>query len=382
MTLARQGNLEEATYLAQTLWQQNQDDYTTPLLLVWLATQGNAPLAAARWAEKARWLKAGHPAVEQAWKDLPPIRGKMLVECSGQVVWPFKKINLPIAQAIKENKVAEKDLIWAAQKANQPLVRWAAAVASARRKFASQTMTPQEARDVTWPFRQINQPLGKALDAHKIDFGDLCYAIAHGYNELPLAAAIVAWQILDDRAVGKLQCFTPQKPPSKTRAVKKAKDTTTTSQALSKPVRPPSQQASSPPSPEKLPNIHPAKGKKPVAKHLQIIRGSTYLREQYARQLQKKTRLRWVAWLLLLLAMAAGFYGGFTQRWIWAGSSIVLLFVINFVLIKPFEKAAREAKNLRKGLQGEAQAIHKDPAHLAKRRMDPLFECRFTRQTR
>lgn len=64
-----------------------------------------------------------------------------LVAIAGKTFWPFRNLKGSIQELVESHKVTSRDLLWAAQNAQQPHLRWAAAVYLRREQLAQIGLT-------------------------------------------------------------------------------------------------------------------------------------------------------------------------------------------------------------------------------------------------
>ncbi len=342
LDLSKQGKFSEALHLAQKRIQEVPDDIPTLLILSWL--QRDDPLRSLYWMVLARQIDPNHSRVQKAWQELPPLSGDLLARRARNIVWPFKKINLPIQQALDEKKITVGDLAWAAQNARERVLRWASGImASSLRGKLEGDMRPEIAFGTNWPLKQIHLPIEQAIRQAKIDFGDLCYAIVNGYNELPLAAAIVATSLVYESLREDAQ------PLSKKNLVRepinvRVQPESSSSKEKEKIVVPKDS------SSEELKKPSSEKGK------LKIIRGSAYLQEQYEKNAREKSWFGWMGRTIAILGGGLTVFGSLLSKWGWVAFGFFVLLFAYVYLVAPYKRARRDSENYRKGLAGEKKA--------------------------
>ncbi len=317
--LIRQKKFQDAYYLSQKVIEENPDDLRVLLTLSWLSQN---PLEATYWAYKAYQKAPNSLQVQKAWAALPPIPTEILVHTAGKVNWHIRRINLPIQEAVNSGQVTLKDLSWATYKLhNNRLVRWAASVYGAQlQKKLTKHLTAPQALDLQWPFKNINLPIGQALRESKIDFGDLCYAVLNGRDELPAAAAIVSGLIIYDDLTNTVLDNKPtphsiarQKKAPKTpqRLTKKAGESQKPVQSKAQPKLQKKSKPAVKPDSLASQNIR----RRTTGGPLEIIQGSTYLREKHIQTQKKKLQLRHIGQTLLVLATLITIGGSVTKIW-------------------------------------------------------------------
>jgi len=123
--------------------------------------------------------------------------GTEMLNLAAAVIWPFKDLNRPLGELLTSGEVKERDLGWAAWKAYDPTVKWAAAVQLKAQDLRQIALSPAAARKVIWPFKNLKRPIGDLLDTQIINLHDLAYAVAQAYApEVRNAAAVLGAEIV------------------------------------------------------------------------------------------------------------------------------------------------------------------------------------------
>mgnify|MGYP000867949719 CR=1 FL=1 len=260
--------------------------------------------------------------------------GTDLLELAASVVWPFKDLNRPLGEVLESGEVRTRDLGWAAWNAYDPTVKWAAAVQLKAEALRQVTLSPAAAREVLWPFKDLNRPIGELLDVQTINLYDLAYAVAQArVPEVRDAAAVLGGEIVRRKLVpgGSLS---PESIPATAKEV--------------------------PPPPVATP---PVQGGVAPVQLLEIIDGSHYLTDQ----MQKKQRLGiivaigmlyvWGASLLISVgALIVGIVRGRPVSLGWSVAAAVLLG--GALLLEPqLERLLEAYDNYDKGRKGERRIV-------------------------
>ncbi len=257
-----------------------------------------------------------------------------LLDLAATIIWPFKELKRPLGELLASGEVKARDLGWAAWKAYDPTVKWAAAVQLKAKDLRQIALSPAAARKVIWPFKNLKRPIGDLLDTQIINLHDLAYAVAQAYApEVRNAAAVLGAEIVRRQ-------FKPEVPPSPRSLPPQIKQATFITSAA--PVTPTA------PTP---------------AQPMQIIDGSDYL----ARQVRQKGR--WVItlavavlylWLgSLVISVTILIVQAFQLAQVslgWSVASGVLLAGALFILSR-LERLTDEFENYRAGRKGEQRVV-------------------------
>ncbi|MBN1487080.1 MAG: NERD domain-containing protein [Anaerolineae bacterium] len=93
------------------------------------------------------------------------------------MIWPFRPKSEPkrsLGELLAEGKVTRQDLDWASAHARDPKMRkMADVVLASHHRLPNLSMTLEEARLISWPFRRLNRPLGELVDTGAVKARDL-----------------------------------------------------------------------------------------------------------------------------------------------------------------------------------------------------------------
>lgn len=261
------------------------------------------------------------------------ITGTEILALSASVVWPFKDVNRPLGEALETGDVRPRDLGWATWNAYDPIVKWAAAVQLKARELEGVELTPTAARQVVWPFKNLKRPIGELLAEQQIDLHDLAYAVAQAYKpEVREAAAVLGAEL-----VRRKLALPDAMPAAPMTALPEPQVTSPVSEtAPTPPVAPPE-----------------------PAEPLQVIGGSDYLVQQ-TRRLQRwmivmaiAVLYLWLGALLLSIGILIALALRFTQiSWGWSVIGLALLLGAWFIT-PHMERRVEELDNYRQGQRGE-----------------------------
>ena len=267
-------------------------------------------------------------------------RGPAIIELAASVIWPIKKLNRPLGELLASGEVKERDLRWAAKKYYDPKIKWAAAVELQAQNLRRVTLTPAAARQVVWPFKNLNRPSGDLLDEHIINLHDLAYAVANAHAaQLRNATAVLGAEIVYRR-------LTP--PERQTLTMQSNQPAPTT------PFTTPTRATARPPAATSLPpvTLRPTQA-------LQIINGSNYLTQQLRRKRRWTIILAMAMlylWLgALFISMTVVIMQFFQLAQVppgWNVAAGVLLVGALFILPRS-KRLVAESENYKKGLVGE-----------------------------
>ena len=293
-------------------------------------------------------LKSRKETINQS-PSLETFLGSDFVTKAGKVIWIFRGVNKPIKEAIANETISNKDLGWAAMHAYNTPTRWAAAIYHQRETLLAQTMTIEEARENNWTYKSINQPVGELLDARKIELKDLCSTIINSTDSsLIMAAATLGFLIIENRLenVSKEPKIKPVKQVLLKKEVTKSKNNSSVPINKKKTVPKPVLQK-----------------KSREATHLQIHKGSSYLKNKELEALKKKEKLSYLGQTLIVIGTLVSL--GFIilpllgnplskpEQWYWIGGGVIIMLLVNSFVVPRFENAAQEYKNYLAGREGE-----------------------------
>lgn len=149
------------------------------------------------------------------------------VQTARQVIWPYRRLHRPMGELLDQGKITAKDLEYAVRRAPGPVRLAAQILLKAQPPSSTSTpaanepsteMTLAEARQVIWPYRKLNRPMGDLLTEGKITTKDLQYAIDRAKPEVAEAAQLLLDQVSTEAAIqaeetGKLTEPAPAAPP-------------------------------------------------------------------------------------------------------------------------------------------------------------------------
>jgi hypothetical protein len=269
-------------------------------------------------------------------------RGTQIVTLAGNVTWPFRDLNRPLAEVLHSGEVKQRDLGWASWNAYDPVVKWAAAVRLKADTLRTLKLRASEAKKVIWPFRDINQPMGALLTTHTINLHDLAYAVAQAYDaKVRNAAAVLGAQIVQHRVTPKsakeketpapkAAIHAPQRPTVASR-IKSASAATTSKSTKNSQHR----------------------------KEMQVIEGSDYLAQEERKKARGMVILAVAVLVLwgasLVISLGATILNLFRQELVplkWSIAAAFFLFSAKFWLPK-LENTIDEHANYDRGLRGE-----------------------------
>jgi hypothetical protein len=286
------------------------------------------------------------------------------------VLWPFVARGekpRPLGALLDENRLTRQDLLWAAQEARNEDVRQAAQVLlDTTHRLADVTMAPEDARLIAWPFRRLNRPLGKLVDAGTVGVKDLRRAAWYAKDaRLREAARVMLPVALERREVEKrrraAQKERPQtvEPTSAKSAPPSAEpqqndlvaSTGKTSKPERKPVRAPADSS----------KAERAASDAYMARPMPVIQGSDYLANEVQRRYRQNLFIAAVVMFLILAGLfvvLAIIVIEFVNRkepalWLWPLVPVLLLPL--FWLSNRFVELRQEEQNFRRGQLGESE---------------------------
>lgn len=306
------------------------------------------PTAASLSAQSTPEEKAVHVAEASSSKlDLVTIAGKTL--------WPFRNLKGSIQELVEANKVTSKDLLWAAQNAQQEHLRWAAAVYLRREHLHQMRLTPTDLDKIIWPFRGINRPIVQAIQAGQVTLNDLIYAILNARDiRLLQGAALAGYRLLNGNLSSE---SSPQSKPEASSTAPSAHPT------------PPSAKApNSTASPGKVASSQSARERqervpRPTPNgELRVIEGSPYLRER-RNELKRKAELtRKIGIGLVLSSLLISIMTVIFLPDLCALPWLILSMAYGIAKIR--ERFREQEENLIKGIEGEEAFVAELRKHL------------------
>lgn len=313
-------------------------------------------------AEVSKEVQETEPAWDAEFQALRDARA---------VVWPFAargEKNRTLGALLDENRLTRQDLQWAAQEARNDDVRRASQlILRAAHRLVDVTMSPEDARLIAWPFRRLNRPLGKLVDAGAVQVKDLRRASWYAKDARLREAARILLPVALERREAEQRKREAQKqlPP--------AEPPLTAEPALSGAVR----HAGTPTRPDRKPKPPraseertdaPAKTERtaiapsdPMTRPMPVIQGSDYL----ANEVQRRYRQGLFVAALMLVLVGAGLLVVLviivlelvSQKapalWLWPLVAVLLLPL--FWLSDRFVELWHEGQNFRRGQLGESE---------------------------
>jgi hypothetical protein len=360
---ARRGDRQAAIAALRKILKRNPDDIKALLTLADLTPSEKVTVAALKRVlqldpdnETARRDLAEISERQQADHEAaeePRVDGTAIVALAKSITWPFKDLNRPVGELLESEKVTSRDLGWASWNAYDPIVKWAAAVCLRADALEGISHSSSQAAQVIWPFKDHNRPIGELLNDHVITLHDLAYAVANAYDsEVRDAAAILGAQIV------RPQVDAPPAP-----SASETSETTAATQSTRE-VPDTSHDKKEQEEKQAAPEDTARRRKDPVTNdEIYVVKGSTYLYRQQKEKAQQKQILAWFGIGFLIVAVGGGTLGvvaslvGFKQlSWGWMGISAVMLGVA-WWLTPRVARLRMEAKNFSKGRRGERRLV-------------------------
>ncbi len=282
------------------------------------------------------------------------------------VLWPFvprgEKARA-LGALLDENQLTRQDLLWAAQEARDEDVRQAAqTLLETTHRLADVTMAPEDARLIAWPFRRLNRPLGKLVDAGTVQAKDLRRAAWYAKDARLREAARVMLPVALERREAEKRRRAAQKEQQQAVEQIQSSESQQIAPAMSpgktskpererKPVR----------ASEESPKPGRAVSDDHMARPMPVIQGSDYLANEVQRRYRQSAFL---AAVMLILTLAGLFVVlaiiviEFVNRkapapWLWPLVPALLLPL--FWLSDRFVELWQEEQNFRRGQLGESE---------------------------
>jgi hypothetical protein len=277
------------------------------------------------------------------------------------VVWPFaarRQKNCTLGALLDENRLTRQDLLWAAQEARNEDVRKASQVIlETTHRLTDVTMSPEDARLIAWPFRRLNRPLGKLVDAGTVKVKDLRRAAWYAKDARLREAARVMLPVALKRREAENRKHTTQKLQQDEIAVQQAASQSPPEHESNK-ARASAVQASAPGRIERT-RTAPDDA---MARPMPVIQGSDYLANEVQRRYRQNlfiaavTLMLMLAGLLIVLALIvmAVVSHKTPALWLWPLEAGLLLPL--FALSDRFVELWQEEQNFRRGQLGESEA--------------------------
>jgi tetratricopeptide (TPR) repeat protein len=268
--------------------------------------------------------------------------GSAIVTLAGKVTWPFKDLDRPLADLLDAGDVRQRDLGWAARKAYDPVVKWAAAVRLREKALRDCELSVTEAQAVTWPFKDLDQPMGILLENHTLNLHDLAYAVAEAYeDQVREAAAVLGAEIVQSQVA-----------PEESRARPASERASASTAAQSSASTPTEVSSKSGPASE---SAYPSDTRGGML----VITGSPYLKQQ---EQQKRRRVKRLTLLLIgvwlgafVLSVGAGLMNIFREQNVSPLWSLVALGLLGllWLCVPRLEQMIRAYDNYQRGRRGE-----------------------------
>lgn len=297
------------------------------------------------------------------------------------VEWPFAargEKNRTLGALLDENRLTRQDLLWAAREARNEDVRQASQVIlETTHRLADVTMSPEDARLVAWPFRRLNRPLGKLVDAGTVQVKDLRRAAWYAKDARLREAARVMLPIALERREAEQRKRAAQKQALQTEPPQTAE----LSPIMAAPQNEGAQSARTPSQPErrfkKLPASEERAGSSVkaeragnasgdhMARPMPVIQGSDYLANEVQRRYRQSLFVAAIMLVLvgagLLVVLALIMMELVSQKapalWLWPLVAVLLLPL--FWLSNRFVEVWHEEQNFRRGQLGESEVARR-----------------------
>jgi hypothetical protein len=279
---------------------------------------------------------------ETAGRPPKPYRdGTHMVALAKSVTWPFKDLNRPVGKLLASGQVTWRDLSWASRRAYDPIVKWAAAVCLEADALKGIRYSPASAAQVIWPFKDLQRPIGELLDEHVLNLHDLAYAVANAHDpKVRNAAATLGAEIVRPQIEVTPERSRPSREETPDEGLKEATRGNAASNARTRAGRDRSEKG-----------------------QLHVAKGSAYLRQQETKKAQQKQILALFGIGLLILAVGSSLVGGiaalagFTRHfWRWTGLSVIILGGA-WWLVPRVDQLRMEAQAFAKGRRGEERLV-------------------------
>ncbi len=285
------------------------------------------------------------------------------------VVWPFAargEKNRTLGALLDENRLTRQDLLWAVQEArNEDVRRASQVILDTTHRLADVTMAPEDARLIAWPFRRLNRPLGKLVDAGAVQVKDLRRAAWHAKDaRLREAARMMLPAALERREAEqrKREAQKEQQQPSEQTRPAEPQKSAPASSPAGKPAKPAPERKKVPaPNVSNKPNRAEPAPDDHLSRPMSVIQGSDYLANEVQRRYRQNYFIAAVALLLvlagLLVALAIIVTELVSQKspalWLWPLVAVLLLPL--FALSDLFVELRQEEQNFRRGQLGESE---------------------------
>ncbi len=282
---------------------------------------------------------------EAAWDA-----GFQAVRDARAVLWPFVTRGekpRPLGALLDENRLTRQDLEWAVRESrNEDVRRAAQALLAAIHRLADVTMSPEDARLMAWPFRRLNRPLGKLVDAGTVRVRDLRRAAWYAKDARLREAARIMLPAALERREAEQRKREAQKerqptPPAKPPRPAPEREKTQTPDVSDRSRRT-----------ETAPDAR-------AARPMPVIQGSAYLINEVQRRYRQGlfvaavTLILLTAGLLVVLALIVTEFVSQKPPALWLWPLVPALLLPLFWLSDRFVELWQEEQNFRRGQLGE-----------------------------
>jgi hypothetical protein len=292
------------------------------------------------------------------------------------VVWPFTargEKDRTLGALLDENRLTRQDLEWAVQEArNEDVRRASQVILDGTHRLADVAMSSEDARLVAWPFRRLNRPLGKLVDAGTVRVKDLRRAAWYAKDARLREAARVMLPIALERREVEQRKHTAQKPASQAEPAQPTEPSQTT-RPQSDPAQftgrssQPERRFKKPQASEERVGASTKTGRTSspsddrMARPMPVIQGSDYLVNEVQRRYRKSLLVAAVMLVLLgagLLVVTVLIVMELVSQkppamWLWPLVAVLLLPL--FWMSDRFVELWQEEQNFRRGQLGESE---------------------------
>ncbi len=284
------------------------------------------------------------------------IRGGDVLRRARATLWPFKGLNRPLGTLLEVGMVEPQDLAWAVKNARDPEIRWAAAVLLHEEEIQDLRLTPAQAQEPKFPFRQLQRPLGELLREGHIGLADLAYAVDKAYSpRLRLAAAALGYLLLLERDAQVAQAIPSAVEVSQEQSGSTATETTKEIAPQTGPTKMPATS----PLPSPAPSVEAPTGP------LRVFQASDYLlqqREKHERQVTLAFYgLRTLILLIAVVSIGGGLYLSLHLHQRTLGTVVTWLGVLGLAgvarVLPWYEQLRAQREAYRLGMAGEQRLV-------------------------
>ena len=276
------------------------------------------------------------------------------------VVWPFaarRQKKRTLGALLDENRLTRQDLLWAAQEARNEDVRQASQVIlEASHRLTDVAMSPEDARLIAWPFRRLNRPLGKLVDAGTVKVKDLRRAAWYAKDARLREAARVMLPVASKRREAENRKSAAQKPQQDEVAVQSVASQPPPENGSNK-TRASATQASVASRTERAGTIP----NDAMARPMPVIQGSDYLVNEVRRRYHRNLFIAAFMLMLVLggllvaLALIVTALIGHKAPALWLWPLMAVLLLPLFAFSDRFVELWQEEQNFRRGQLGESE---------------------------